>query len=967
MKNRVLFLVILLGFIKSGFSQTTIGRPDIQNFSHEQSNIGAQTWKIMQDRFGIMYFANNSGLVSYNGKEWKKFQLPNKTIARSIYISDDDKIYVGGQGTIGYFFPDKQGSLKYHSLIDLIPARYKSFGDVWQIVEFENNIFFRTSNKIYKLDPKKELIKVFEGPNFSKWSFVHKSQNQLFAQNSWQNLVVFKNNNWEPLNIPELKSTEIFDIQDFGGDTSIISTLHHGLFLMNKTGIRPFHIQKQIIQNQIFSIEPVSNNLFAIGTVSNGIYIVDKNGNSVMHFSTDNGLQNNNVLSMFVDNHSNLWAGLDEGIDLINYKSPFTKIIPVPQRPTPTYAANIFNNRIYLGTSDGLYAADLTLSEKNDISLSQKPFYRVQNSGRQVWNLFNNGEQLLMAHHDGTFEIKSNTALFLDNYYGGAWLYRQIPGSKNLIAGTYDGIQLFINNNQHLIPTKKLSFPNKEPLRFIEIDSSHHIIWASHPYRGIYKVNMSANYDNIEKVQLYTQKDGLPANTNNFVFKINNQIVFTTENGVYEYDYENGLFRVSKQYLRIFGKLSIKFLTEDSKQRIWFATEQGAGVAEKGNAKFIPELNEKLIAGFENIYPFNDKNILIGSYKGIIHLNYSQYQKSRSKISVLLSKVVTTSNKDSILFNGYFNNNGKISGKQGENNIFKLLPKFSSFRFEFSTDHYEKSDQILYSYKLEGFDDEWSDWNNKNEKDYTNLSHGKYTFLLKAKDNFGNNSDPISYSFEILPRWYQTILARFIYFALLMLFFYTLNKLYQQRLIKQKANHEKEQAHLKYVHELELEKNEKEIIQLKNDKLETEVVYKNKELASTTMHLYKRGRLLGKIKEDLSEGIKKIQKKEEKSDFNKLLKLIIEEEKQAEDWEQFAIHFDDVHNRFLQKIKLAYPNLTSGDLKLCAYLKMNLSSKEIAQLLNISLKGVEIGRYRLRKKLGLGPNVNLAGFINEFG
>lgn len=68
------------------------------------------------------------------------------------------------------------------------------------------------------------------------------------------NLVVLKNNNWEPLNIPELKSTEIFDIQDFGGDTSIISTLHHGLFLMNKTGIRPFHIQKQIIQNQIFPL-----------------------------------------------------------------------------------------------------------------------------------------------------------------------------------------------------------------------------------------------------------------------------------------------------------------------------------------------------------------------------------------------------------------------------------------------------------------------------------------------------------------------------------------------------------------------------------------------------------------------------------------------------------------------------------------------------------------------------------------
>jgi len=189
-KNRILFLVFFFSFLKSGICQTTIGRPDIQNFSHEKSNFGAQTWKIMQDRFGIMYFANNSGLVSYQGKEWKKFQLPNKTIVRSIYISDDDKIYVGGQGTIGYFFPDRQGSLKYHSLIDLIPVRYKSFGDVWQVIEFEKHIFFRTSNKIFKLDPKKDFIIAFEAPNFSKWSFVQKSQNRLFAQNSSQNLVI---------------------------------------------------------------------------------------------------------------------------------------------------------------------------------------------------------------------------------------------------------------------------------------------------------------------------------------------------------------------------------------------------------------------------------------------------------------------------------------------------------------------------------------------------------------------------------------------------------------------------------------------------------------------------------------------------------------------------------------------------------------------------------------------------------
>ena len=182
----------------------------------------------------------------------------------------------------------------------------------------------------------------------------------------------------------------------------------------------------------------------------------------------------------------------------------------------------------------------------------------------------------------------------------------------------------------------------------------------------------------------------------------------------------------------------------------------------------------------------------------------------------------------------------------------------------------------------------------------------------------------------------------------------------------QKRKFEKEEAQLKYLHELELEHNEREIIKLKNDRLETEVMYKNQQLASTTMHLYKRGRLLAKIKEELSTATDKLINKEDKSDFIKLLKLISGEEKKDNDWEQFSIHFDQVHNSFLQKIKNAYPELTQTDLKICAYVKMNLSSKEIAQLLNISLKGVEIGRYRLRKKLSLSPGINLNDFIGRF-
>ncbi len=85
-----------------------------------------------------------------------------------------------------------------------------------------------------------------------------------------------------------------------------------------------------------------------------------------------------------------------------------------------------------------------------------------------------------------------------------------------------------------------------------------------------------------------------------------------------------------------------------------------------------------------------------------------------------------------------------------------------------------------------------------------------------------------------------------------------------------------------------------------------------------------------------------------------------------ESWEQFTQHFDQVHGDFLARIKESYPDITPQETKLAAYLRMNLTTKNIAQLINISVRGVEIGRYRLRKKLNLNREVNLTSFLMDF-
>jgi len=222
------------------------------------------------------------------------------------------------------------------------------------------------------------------------------------------------------------------------------------------------------------------------------------------------------------------------------------------------------------------------------------------------------------------------------------------------------------------------------------------------------------------------------------------------------------------------------------------------------------------------------------------------------------------------------------------------------------------------------------------------------------------------YKFAVLPPWYQTNWAYLTYTLLIFGIIYLIFRSQKQLFLEQQQKYEEEQKRLTYLHELELEKSEKEIVKLRNEKLEAEIAFKNTELASTAMHLVQKGELLGNIKEEMSRIKKNANGHAAPDEFKKIMRILSEENKMDKDWEQFAQHFDHVHSDFLSNIKSRYPTLSPHELKLCAYLRMNLSSKEIAQLESISVRGVEIGRYRLRKKLKISTETNLFDFLLNF-
>jgi DNA-binding CsgD family transcriptional regulator len=960
-----LFVFLLTCFAVMAMAQNPIGIPDIINYSNNSYNAGTENRSIVEDQNGVMYFANLEGLLSFDGSSWKLYSLPNKSIVRSVAMGKDNRIYAGGQDDFGYFTPDRNGKLYFTSLKPLLSKKDYSFTDVWNIVAVGNDIFFRSPEKIFQYNGYS--IAVYPAP--SEWSFLGLGNNTLIAQDLKTGLMKFNNGLWTSYldQTPLPPGFIVSSMFSFGTDSSFLTTITSGFYVLYKDKLTPFRFASfNPLQNQrILSAIPVTHNRIAVGTNLNGCYVINKKGEVIQNLSRKEGLQLNNILTLFLDKDNNLWLGLDDGIDFIAYNNAITHIYPEKMNEGRGYTSLVYRDELYVGTSNGFYK--VPLNGKTDLSFVDGDFTPLPYTKGSSWCLANINGELLVGHHDGAYALQSGQHISLNSkvgYQSFLPFYNVLP-SKLVLGGTVSGLDMLEwENNQF---TSKGNIPGfNEYSQFVAIDNNNSI-WVGHPYRGVYKIEYRLGQT--AQVRLYTEAQGLPSSVKNQLFKVLNRIVVATEKGIYEYNPKSDRFEQSPYFTGFLGNRNIRYLKEDESGNIWFVEDKNLGVIDFSwkvpKIIYFPELNGKMVSGHENVYPYNNSNILVGSEKGFYHINYEAYKKNRYGLDVMIRSVKAFGNSDSLLFGGYFNqiNQPLI---QPQSAIPSVTNNMNSLHFEYSAPVYAQQSNVQYSYMLNGFDTYWSEWSKKSEKEYTNLPPGKYEFQVKAKNNLGNESTIKIYRFTVLPPWYQTTWAYLTYALLIGAVIYLIFSWQKQLFLEQQQKYEEEQKRLTYLHELELEKSEKEIVKLRNEKLETEIAFKNTELASTAMHLVQKGELLGNIKEEMSRIKKNANGHTPPEEFKKIMRILSEENKMDKDWEQFAQHFDHVHSDFLSNIKARYPTLSPHELKLCAYLRMNLSSKEIAQLESISVRGVEIGRYRLRKKLKISTETNLFDFLLNF-
>ncbi|QSS98245.1 triple tyrosine motif-containing protein [Psychroflexus sp. ALD_RP9] len=904
--------------------------PPVLSFTTEDYNADNQNWSVTQANNKDLFFANSKGLLKFDGERWELLGSPNKTILRSVFAADS-LIYSGAYMDFGVWKKNGQNNYQYTSLskdLDLIEDE-----QFWKIDQLNQFIAFQSLHSIYLYNTTTKSFEVITSEfGITKMMVVN---NILYYHKVDEGVFKLINGQEVPVNTtPLIKKSLVLNIYDIDNQL-YAQTQYKGIIKLSDNSNYLPHNYLDLWPNiSVYNSIQVDNGGIYLGTISHGLLKLS-NHEIKFHLNQENNLNNNTILNLFQDVEGNIWLGLDNGINCVNTASKISIYNDGNGDLGTVYTSIKIKDTIYLGTNQGLFFRDEKSSK----------FNFIKGTKGQVWTLFNHDNQLFCGHNSGTFLINKANAKLLSNAQG-TWSFKAID-QNTLISGNYNGLHKYKKSDSTWVYDQKIKGFNIST-KYFEFVNKNEIL-VNHEYKGIYKLKLN---DSLTEITSVKKDFSVPKGLYSSIIKYQNKILYAYKNGIFSYNHTKKQFQKDSILSQFYtnNQYTSGRLVKTKDGKIWIFSKSDitlllpSSLKSGYTTKNIPINNEsrRQISGYENVSLVAPDSYLLGSSNGYLKLNLSDFERPKAEVN--LSKIVVSSkNKDTSFV------------ATASSNIFKN--KHNDVAFFFTAYNYQSVFKSEYQYKLDNYSNKWSEWQPDGQVNFKNLPYGKYTFKLRSRIGKGNLSDVVSYKFEIKKPFYLTNKMMILYAFVLIGMGFFINFLYKLYYKKQKR-----QLQDKLKNDLELKEleSQRKIMRIKNEKLEQDIDNKNRELAISTMSLIKKNEFLASIKKDLKEV-----KANKGKQLDHVLKTINKNLNNSDDWSFFEEAFNNADKDFLKKIKSKHPSLTPNDLRLCAYLRLNLSSKEIAPLFNISTRSVEVKRYRLRKKMDLDRNASLTNYILE--
>lgn len=885
--------------------------PPVTNYSIDNYKADNQNWSIDINEKGEVFVANSKGLLKFDGQKWSLFQLPNKKIVRSVFC-DNDIVYTGSYEDFGFWKKNKFGEYFYTSIFkNFKEARDVDNEQFWKIFKFNNSIYFRSfARGIYEL--KKDSL-----------TYINNSQG-ISNEYVFNNKILVLD---RELKIKELykSSFQTFNFSNKNFDTKKITNLvaknqnlfyfEKGkgyLFNANKLDSLPKELNDFLVKNTLNKTLFVEDNIIVFGTIKKGLAIFNYVTKKTEYLEKKDGLQNNTVLALQYSK-GNLWVALDNGITKVSINTPLSFYKDNSGVLGTVYDVSFYENKYFLASNTG------THSFKDDETI-----YSLKNSEGQTWGIKNINKYLIANHTDGSFLIEDESFIKKINDVG---VYCTVNYDDIILQGTYFGINYLKFSKNGFISSRIENIPYLIDNIVFE---SKYIIWATHPYRGVFRIKLNETFTKAIEIQSFIDNKNLK-DYRTKIYNIKNNIILSNSTKWFIYDKSSGRINEYNKLNFANGKelitneKEIWLLDKNSKNSLTLLDKnlKDSLVIDISSAK------NRLVSMFEKVISKNDSIRILNLNDGFATFNLKKLKNKIPKNSGILIQKAYSKNK-------------KFSIKELEN-IKLSFDEASQFTIEiFKPFAYDTS----LNYNLEG---EITSKNKVNEGKITlqNLRQGNYTLFVS---NTIDSKKIKLITFTVLPPWYLSSYAKVSYFLVLIGFIYIIFWYSKKRIKNQQLQLKKEY----------IKRTQDRINKLEKENLKKEISSKERELINSTTSIIKRNEIILSLRGELRRLLQFSNNKIRTEQLIKSSKEKIEDEKE---WKIFEDNFKKLHEDFFKRLLTSHPKLTTKDLKLCAYIKMGFNTKEIAPLLGITERGVEVHRYRLRKKLNLNSKESLHSFL----
>ena len=712
------------------------GIPVVRNFSPSDYKGHTQNFDIAEDNAGNIYIANFAGVLVYNGQEWSIVLTPDISRVTAVERSEKGQILVGGLNEIGMIKSSDDGKLYYEDLRPLISAGVgHRFGEIKDIFNLQGKNFFFSRKKILAYNGKD--IEILALPD--ELAQVFPLENNFLIKSEANSYYLFDPSRFAIIPFDYLSlDIELTSVLRIRQDEFLLGTAEKGLMYLKKGILSPFEasLNKALIESRISDLIRINANLIAIGTHRNGIFFINPKGDPVTWVNRSFGLQNDYINKLYKDKGNRLWAALNNGISLVGYPWPWTVYNRNNGLKSGVISITRNEGSILAGTYQGLYRL-------NGSTKLFSPFEDIETS---CWQFLHSPYGLLVATSEGIYSIKNSGINHLTNEFTLCMAsFEARPGY--LYAGTLDGFsEIRLSEDGGVI---------RNIAKFSDLGEVTDLVFDDEGNIWITTLNgRLARYEvETDRLNIFGKEQDLPDLPGNQFYSLNNELIASTSRGLRIYNHTSGLFeeyRIKADTSN--SATSWPGLIAHCKDGSMWITKGD----ETGLSHFVPDngtwkYKKEDFGPFQNfitrsVYEDTSGIMWFGGPSGLIRFDQQLTKNLWKEPSVKISDIQL--NNDSI-FSG-----GSDTWEVQQKREASFGYSYRNVSFRFASSGYHVANQVLYSYRLIGLDNKWSDWNAVNDKEYQNLSPGSYIFLVKSKDVYGNVSEAAEFRFEIRFPWY---------------------------------------------------------------------------------------------------------------------------------------------------------------------------------------------------------------------